>query len=52
MNPALFILIAIVLVGLWFLLAFIYKPLGKLFRKIYKDSINAMNEEDKEDARK
>lgn len=47
--PLAFILLLLLgLVILWFLLAFLYRPLGKLTKKIYNDSIKEINKEDDE----
>lgn len=46
MNPALLILIVLILVVLWFLLSFLYKPLGKLVHGIWKDAVDIINEDD------
>lgn len=48
MNPVLLILIVLALIALWFLLAFLFKPLGSLIYKIFKDAMDEINEEDKE----
>ena len=47
MNPALIILIIIGAVVLWFLLSFVFYPLGKLVYRVYKDAIDEMNRDDK-----
>jgi F0F1-type ATP synthase membrane subunit b/b' len=47
MNPAFVILALIVLVLLWFLLAFAFKPIGKAISTIVKDALDAMFKEDK-----
>lgn len=44
--PALFILVTIGCVLLWFLLAGIYKPVGRFFYRIFKDAKDEMTEED------
>ena len=48
MNPALLILVILVLIILWFLLSFLYKPLGKLVHSIWKDAVDIINENDEE----
>jgi uncharacterized membrane protein len=52
MNPALIILVLIGVVILWFLLSFVFYPLGKMVYRIYKDAIDEINrkDEDKKDA--
>ena len=49
MNPAFILIVLIVLVALWFLLSFAFKPLGKLLHSIWKDAIDAMNVEDEKE---
>lgn len=48
MNPVLIILIVLVLVAIWFLASFLYKPLGKLVHGIWKEAVDTMNENDEE----
>lgn len=54
MNPALIILILIAAVVLWFLLSFVFYPLGKLVYRIYKDAVDEINrkDEDKKDGKR
>lgn len=44
MNPVLILLVIIGAVALWFLLSFLYKPIGKLITRIYKDAVDEINE--------
>ena len=46
MNPAFILIVLIALVALWFLLAFAFRPLGKLIYRIWKDADDAINKED------
>lgn len=50
MNPVFVFLVILVAVLLWFLLSFAFIPLGKLIYRIWKDTIDIMNnkEEKKE----
>ena len=48
MNPALIILVLIMTVVLWFLLSFVFYPLGKMVYRIYKDAIDEMNRKDED----
>ena len=48
MNPALLILIIIFVVALWFLLSFLYKPIGKFIFRIGKDAIDEIMEDEEE----
>lgn len=43
MNPVFWLLIVITTVFLWFLLAFLYRPIGKFFYRIWKDAIDEIN---------
>ena len=43
MNPVFWLLIVIATIFLWFLLAFLYKPIGKFFYRIWKDAIDEIN---------
>ncbi len=45
--PAFYLLVFIGVVAVWFLLSFAYKPIGRLFYRIWKDSRDAMMEENK-----
>lgn len=47
MNPFLIVLILIGAIALWFLSYFLYKPIGKMVKRIIDGSINAIKEEDK-----
>lgn len=49
MNPALGIIIIVTIILLWFLLAFLYKPIGKLFHRIYKDAMDEITKEDEKE---
>lgn len=43
------VFIALVIIGcvaLWFLLAFLYKPVGRMFYRIFKDAADIMAEEE------
>ena len=44
MNPVFIFLVLLGLILLWFLLAFAYKPLGKVIYKIGKDAMDEINE--------
>ena len=47
--PVLYIYIVIGAILLWFLLVFLFKPIGKFFSKLWEDAINEMKEEKNED---
>ncbi len=49
MNPALVILIVFGTVALWFLLSFVFHPLGKFIYRIWKDAVDEINKEESED---
>lgn len=46
MNPVFIILVILGSILLWFLLSFVFIPLGKLIYKVVKDVIDIMNKED------
>lgn len=52
MNPAFAILVIVGLVALWFLLSWLYKPLGKFIYRIGKDAVEAMAENETNDIKK
>lgn len=43
---AFYILVCIGLVFLWFLLAFLFKPIGRFFCRLWSDAEDAMYDED------
>ena len=50
--PAFYILVILATVSLWFLLAFVFKPIGKFFHRLWRDAIDAINEvDDKENTK-
>jgi F0F1-type ATP synthase membrane subunit b/b' len=49
MNPALLIIIALVVFLIWFAGSFLYRPIGKLFKRMYKDAKETIEQTDKED---
>ena len=44
MNPVFVLLVILVAILLWFLLAFAYKPFGKLLHRIGKDAMDEIND--------
>lgn len=46
MNPAFIILVILGTILLWFLLSFVFIPLGKLVYKVVKDAIDIMNKDE------
>lgn len=46
MNPAFIILVILGAILLWFLLSFVFIPLGKLVYKVVKDTIDIMNKDE------
>ena len=45
MNPALILIVIILAIVLWFLLSFVFIPLGKFLYRIGKDTSDIMNKE-------
>lgn len=46
MNPAFIILVILGTILLWFLLSFVFIPLGKLVYKVVNDAIDIMNKDE------
>ncbi len=46
MNPVFIILVILGAILLWFLLSFVFIPLGKLVYKVVKDAIDIMNKDE------
>ena len=44
--PVFYILVFVAAILLWFLLAFMFKPMGKLGHRVWQDAVDAINEED------
>lgn len=49
MNPVFVFLVLLTASVLWFLLSFVFYPLGKFVYRIVMDAIDEMNREDKEE---
>lgn len=47
--PVFYFLVFLGAVALWFLLAFAYKGVGRFFKRIFKDSVDAMTTDDPKD---
>lgn len=52
MNPAFVILVLLGVVILWFLLSFAFIPFGRFLYQIWKDAIDEMNKDGKEEKEK
>ena len=48
MNPVLVFLIILAAIIVWFLLSFVFYPLGRLLYRIYKDAMDEINKKEKE----
>jgi len=48
MNPVFLLLVFLGVCLLWFLCAFLYRPIGKFFSRLFIDAKEAMFEENKE----
>ena len=46
MNPVFIVIVIMVAVLMWFLLSFAFRPIGKLFYRLWKDAIDEINKED------
>lgn len=52
MNPVFIILVLLAAVALWFLLSFLFRPLGSLILRIWQDAVDEISkneDEEKED---
>lgn len=49
MNPVFILLVLIGAVALWFLLSFVFLPLGKFIYRIGKDATDAMNKDNNDE---
>lgn len=45
MNPVFIFLVVCATVALWFLLAFLFKPIGRFVYRIFKDAADEMKDE-------
>ncbi|MEG1564208.1 MAG: hypothetical protein RR365_10850 [Bacteroides sp.] len=43
MNPIFVLIVIMVAIAVWFLLAFLYRPLGGMLFRIWKDSIDEID---------
>ena len=49
MNPVFIFLVLIGLAAVWFLLSFLFKPIGRFFCRIWKDAADEINENESEE---
>ena len=49
MNPVFIFLVIIGSVIIWFLLSFIFYPLGKLIYRIFKDAVDEINRKENDE---
>ncbi len=52
MNPILIVLIILAAVLLWFLLSFAFKPIGRLFVRLWEDAVDEIKENNTEKEKK
>ena len=52
MNPVFIVLVILAAVILWFLLAFAFKPIGKLCSRIAQDAFDQMSNKNEEEEKK
>ena len=52
MNPVFIFLVILAAVLLWFLLSFVFYPLGKFLHRLWTDASDEMNKEDKAETEK
>ena len=48
MNIVFYLIIVLLLVFLWFMLTFLFKPIGRYIHRLLKDTKEILQEEDKE----
>lgn len=46
MNPIFILLVVLIAILLWFLMSFAFKPLGKLFYRLWKDAVDEMRDDE------
>ena len=49
MNIVFYLLIVLGMSGLWFCLTFVFKPVGKVVKKVVQDTVDVMTEEDSDE---
>ena len=49
MNPVFIILVILGAVALWFLLSFMFRPLGNLFFKLWTNAVDEMKKSENEE---
>lgn len=52
MNPVFVFLVFLGAILLWFLLSFVFYPLGKFLHCLWKDAVDEMNREEKNEKEK
>lgn len=49
MNPVFVFLVVAAAVATWFLLSFVFYPLGRFIYRIWKDAVDEINREEREE---
>lgn len=49
LNPVFIFLVILALIAVWFLLSFLYEPIGSFFKRIWDKSVEEINKKDKGD---
>lgn len=49
MNPAFILLVLLGAVAVWFLLSFAIRPIGMFIYRIWKDAVDSINKEEREE---
>ena len=52
MNPVFVILVIFAAVAVWFLLSFVFYPLGRFIYRIWKDAVDEINRKDESEEKK
>lgn len=52
MNPVFIVLVIAAAIAVWFLLSFAFRPIGRLFYRIWKDAADEINNNDESGEKK
>lgn len=52
MNPVFVFLVILAAVAVWFLLSFVFYPLGRFIYRIWKDAVDEINRNDEREEKK
>lgn len=49
MNPIIVLLVIFGAILLWFICAFLFRPIGRFFKRLWKDAMNAMKDKEQKE---